>query len=32
MNIYVKLSKKIDPIGSEFLTQYIPFKNPEYYV
>lgn len=32
MNMYKNLMKKINPIGSEFLTKYIPFKTQEYYV
>lgn len=32
MNMYKKLSKKINPVGSEFLTKYIPFKTQEYYI
>jgi len=32
MNMYKKLSTKINPVGSEFLTKYIPFKTQEYYV
>lgn len=32
LDMYEKLSKKISPIGSEFLTTYIPFKAKEYYI
>ena len=32
MTMYKKLVKKINPIGSEFLTKYIPFKTKDYYL
>lgn len=31
LNMYEKLSKKISPNDSKFLTKYIPFKSKEYY-
>lgn len=31
LDMYEKLSKKINLIGSEFLTTYVPFKSKEYY-
>ena len=30
--MYEKLSKKINPIGSEFLVKYIPSKSQEFYL
>ena len=32
LNMYEKLSKKISPVGSEFLTTYLPFKSKEHYI
>lgn len=32
INMYNKLAKKINPIGSEFLVKYVPFKSKEFYL